>query len=127
MRLGCVPLVGSTLGSQVPSLGTAPFPPAWGLGAVLPCPCSPETAFEGAGWGHLKMLVLSGATGIGALTFPLFSQVVSQLPVSPESGETLFLAEQPPLPPVLTNGTGTSPGTAVPTAKPTPTLIKVQD
>lgn len=84
-------------------------------------------AFEGAGWGHLKMLVLSGAPGIGALTSPLFSQVVSQLPVSPESGETLFLAEQPPLPPVLTNGTGTSPGTAVPTAKPAPTLIKVQD
>ncbi|XP_060269556.1 myocardin-related transcription factor A isoform X2 [Ovis aries] len=46
------------------------------------------------------------------------AQVVSQLPVGPESGETLFLAEQPPLPPSLTNGT------AVPTAKPLPTLIK---
>ncbi|XP_055000137.1 myocardin-related transcription factor A isoform X1 [Sorex araneus] len=50
------------------------------------------------------------------------AQVVSQLPVGPESGETLFLAEQPPLPPSLTNGTGT--GTTVPAAKPTPTLIK---
>uniref|UniRef100_A0A8C6FNF6 Myocardin related transcription factor A n=1 Tax=Moschus moschiferus TaxID=68415 RepID=A0A8C6FNF6_MOSMO len=46
------------------------------------------------------------------------AQVVSQLPVGPESGETLFLAEQPPLPPSLTNGT------AVPAAKPLPTLIK---
>ncbi|XP_036153835.1 myocardin-related transcription factor A isoform X4 [Myotis myotis] len=46
------------------------------------------------------------------------TQVVSQLPVGPESRETLFLAEQPPLPPSLTNGT------TVPTAKPTPTLIK---
>ncbi|KAM5335459.1 myocardin-related transcription factor A isoform 2-T2 [Glossophaga mutica] len=46
------------------------------------------------------------------------TQVVSQLPVGPDSGETLFLAEQPPLPPSLTNGT------AVPPAKPTPTLIK---
>ncbi|XP_053517987.1 myocardin-related transcription factor A isoform X3 [Artibeus jamaicensis] len=46
------------------------------------------------------------------------TQVVSQLPVGPDSGETLFLAEQPPLPPSLTNGT------TVPTAKPTPTLIK---
>nr|XP_031527635.1 myocardin-related transcription factor A [Vicugna pacos] len=46
------------------------------------------------------------------------TQVVSQLPVGPESGETLFLAEQPPLPPSLTNGT------AVPAAKPLPTLIK---
>lgn len=52
--------------------------------------------------------------------FPLLSQVVSQLPVGPESGETLFLAEQPPLPLSLTNGT------TVPTAKPAPTLIKVQ-
>lgn len=51
---------------------------------------------------------------------PAFSQVVSQLPVGPDSGETLLLAEQPPLPPSLTNGT------AVPAAKPTPTLIKVQ-
>lgn len=47
------------------------------------------------------------------------TQVVSQLPVGPDSGETLFLAEQPLLPPSLPNGT------AVPTAKPTPTLIKV--
>ncbi|KAG8518121.1 Myocardin-related transcription factor A, partial [Galemys pyrenaicus] len=46
------------------------------------------------------------------------AQVVSQLPVGPDSGETLFLAEQPPLPPSLTNGT------AVPAAKPSPTLIK---
>ncbi|XP_036924005.1 myocardin-related transcription factor A isoform X3 [Sturnira hondurensis] len=46
------------------------------------------------------------------------TQVVSQLPVGPDSGETLFLAEQPPLPPSLTNGTTVS------TAKPTPTLIK---
>ncbi|XP_070227629.1 myocardin-related transcription factor A isoform X2 [Bos mutus] len=46
------------------------------------------------------------------------TQVVSQLPVGPESGETLFLAEQPPLPPSLTNGT------TVPAAKPLPTLIK---
>uniref|UniRef100_A0A4X1W1J8 SAP domain-containing protein n=2 Tax=Sus scrofa TaxID=9823 RepID=A0A4X1W1J8_PIG len=45
------------------------------------------------------------------------TQVVSQLPVGPESGETLFLAEQPPLPPSLSSGT------AVPT-KPLPTLIK---
>lgn len=55
-----------------------------------------------------------------ASSLPLLSQVVSQLPVGPESRETLFLAEQPPLPPSLTNGT------TVPTAKPTPTLIKVQ-
>ncbi|XP_045042933.2 myocardin-related transcription factor A isoform X2 [Desmodus rotundus] len=46
------------------------------------------------------------------------TQVVSQLPAGPDSGEALFLAEQPPLPPGLTNGT------TVPTAKPTPTLIK---
>uniref|UniRef100_A0ABI8AEP7 SAP domain-containing protein n=1 Tax=Felis catus TaxID=9685 RepID=A0ABI8AEP7_FELCA len=46
------------------------------------------------------------------------TQVVSQLPVGPDSGETLFLAEQPPLPPSLTNGT------TAPPAKPTPTLIK---
>ncbi|XP_007939959.1 myocardin-related transcription factor A [Orycteropus afer afer] len=52
------------------------------------------------------------------------TQVVSQLPMGPDSGETLFLAEQPPppapplLPPTLTNGA------AVPTAKPTPALIK---
>ncbi|XP_004437945.2 PREDICTED: MKL/myocardin-like protein 1 isoform X2 [Ceratotherium simum simum] len=46
------------------------------------------------------------------------TQVASQLPVGPDSGETLLPAEQPPLPPCLTNGT------AVPTAKPTPTLIK---
>ncbi|XP_043737578.1 myocardin-related transcription factor A isoform X1 [Cervus elaphus] len=53
----------------------------------------------------------------GATSVPP-AQVVSQLPVGPESGETLFLAEQPPLPPSLTNGT------AVPAAKPLPTLIK---
>ncbi|XP_060515478.1 myocardin-related transcription factor A isoform X1 [Panthera onca] len=47
------------------------------------------------------------------------TQVVSsQLPVGPDSGETLFLTEQPPLPPSLTNGT------TAPPAKPTPTLIK---
>ncbi|XP_066113363.1 myocardin-related transcription factor A isoform X2 [Saccopteryx bilineata] len=46
------------------------------------------------------------------------TQVACQLPVGPDSGETFFLAEQPPLPPSLTNGT------TVPTAKPTPTLIK---
>uniref|UniRef100_A0A8C3YJV2 Myocardin related transcription factor A n=1 Tax=Catagonus wagneri TaxID=51154 RepID=A0A8C3YJV2_9CETA len=45
------------------------------------------------------------------------TQAVSQLPVGPESGEALFLAEQPPLPP------GLGSGTAVPT-KPLPTLIK---
>nr|XP_020029739.1 MKL/myocardin-like protein 1 isoform X5 [Castor canadensis] len=52
------------------------------------------------------------------------TQVLPQLPVGPDSGEALFLAEQPPLPtplllpPCLTNGT------VVPTAKPAPTLIK---
>ncbi|XP_032500643.1 myocardin-related transcription factor A isoform X7 [Phocoena sinus] len=46
------------------------------------------------------------------------TQVVSQLPVGPESGETVFLAEQPPPPPSLANGT------TVATAKPLPTLIK---
>ncbi|XP_054551996.1 myocardin-related transcription factor A isoform X2 [Talpa occidentalis] len=46
------------------------------------------------------------------------SQVVSQLPVGPDSGETLFLTEQPPLPPSLPNGT------TVPAARPSPTLIK---
>lgn len=50
----------------------------------------------------------------------LLCQVVSQLPLGPESGETLFLAEQPPLPASLPNGT------AAPAAKATPTLIKVQ-
>lgn len=54
------------------------------------------------------------------LTSPLLSQVVSQLPVGPESGETVFLAEQPLPPPSLANGT------TVATAKPLPTLIKVQ-
>ncbi|XP_060162783.1 myocardin-related transcription factor A isoform X4 [Globicephala melas] len=46
------------------------------------------------------------------------TQVVSQLPVGPESGETVFLAEQPLPPPSLANGT------TVATAKPLPTLIK---
>ncbi|XP_047407379.1 myocardin-related transcription factor A isoform X2 [Sciurus carolinensis] len=53
------------------------------------------------------------------------TQVLSQLPMGPDSGETLFLSEQPSslpppplLPPSLPNGT------AVPTAKSTPTLIK---
>lgn len=45
------------------------------------------------------------------------TQVVSQPPVGADSGETL-LAEQPPLPPNLANGT------VAPTAKPAPTLIK---
>ncbi|XP_039719311.1 myocardin-related transcription factor A isoform X3 [Pteropus medius] len=55
---------------------------------------------------------LSSATSVSP------TQVVSQLPAGADSGETLFLAEQPPLPPSLSNGT------AAPTAKPTPTLIK---
>ncbi|XP_067554283.1 myocardin-related transcription factor A isoform X6 [Pseudorca crassidens] len=46
------------------------------------------------------------------------TQVVSQLPVGPEPGETVFLAEQPLPPPSLANGT------TVATAKPLPTLIK---
>ncbi|XP_073644239.1 myocardin-related transcription factor A isoform X1 [Tursiops truncatus] len=46
------------------------------------------------------------------------TQVLSQLPVGPESGETVFLAEQPLPPPSLANGT------TVATAKPLPTLIK---
>uniref|UniRef100_A0A8C2W367 Myocardin related transcription factor A n=1 Tax=Chinchilla lanigera TaxID=34839 RepID=A0A8C2W367_CHILA len=52
------------------------------------------------------------------------TQVLSQLQLGPDAGETLFVAEQPPLPappllpPSLANGT------AVPPAKPTPTLIK---
>ncbi|XP_060045001.1 myocardin-related transcription factor A isoform X2 [Erinaceus europaeus] len=46
------------------------------------------------------------------------TQVVSQLPAGSDSGETLFLAEQPLLPPSLTNGA------TVPTAKPAPMLIK---
>ncbi|XP_012590571.1 PREDICTED: MKL/myocardin-like protein 1 [Condylura cristata] len=46
------------------------------------------------------------------------TQAVSQLPVGLDSGEAPFLAEQPPLPPNLTNGT------AAPAAKPSPALIK---
>ncbi|KAM4882883.1 myocardin-related transcription factor A isoform 2-T2 [Thomomys bottae] len=49
------------------------------------------------------------------------TQVLPPLPVGTDSGEALFLPEQPPLPPrppSLTNGT------PVPTAKPVPTLIK---
>ncbi|XP_008564901.1 PREDICTED: MKL/myocardin-like protein 1 isoform X1 [Galeopterus variegatus] len=51
------------------------------------------------------------------------TQVLSQLPMGPDSGEMLFLAEPPLpapplLPPSLTNGT------AIPTTKPPPTLIK---
>ncbi|XP_006865320.1 PREDICTED: MKL/myocardin-like protein 1 [Chrysochloris asiatica] len=52
------------------------------------------------------------------------TQVVSQLPTGPECGETLFLAEQPPLPPPSLQLPSLPNGTTVPTAKPTPALIK---
>ncbi|XP_012597109.1 myocardin-related transcription factor A isoform X3 [Microcebus murinus] len=52
------------------------------------------------------------------------TQVVSQLPMGPDSGEMLFLAEQPPLPPPPLLPPSLTNGTSVPTAKPTPTLIK---
>uniref|UniRef100_A0A2K6FI26 Myocardin related transcription factor A n=2 Tax=Propithecus coquereli TaxID=379532 RepID=A0A2K6FI26_PROCO len=52
------------------------------------------------------------------------TQVVSQLPMGPDSGEMLFLAEQPPLPPPPLLPPSLTNGTTVPTAKPTPTLIK---
>nr|XP_039319122.1 myocardin-related transcription factor A isoform X3 [Saimiri boliviensis boliviensis] len=52
------------------------------------------------------------------------TQVVSQLPMGPDSGEMLFLAEQPPLPPPPLLPPNLTNGTTVPTAKPTPTLIK---
>ncbi|XP_004845610.1 MKL/myocardin-like protein 1 isoform X2 [Heterocephalus glaber] len=52
------------------------------------------------------------------------SQVLSQLPLGPDSGETLFVAEQPPLPPPPLLPPSLTNGTAIPTAKPAPTLIK---
>ncbi|XP_048659057.1 myocardin-related transcription factor A isoform X2 [Marmota marmota marmota] len=52
------------------------------------------------------------------------TQVLSQLPMGPDSGETLFLSEQPPLPPPPLLPPSLTNGTAVPTAKSTPTLIK---
>ncbi|XP_045410797.1 myocardin-related transcription factor A isoform X2 [Lemur catta] len=52
------------------------------------------------------------------------TQVVSQLPMGQDSGEMLFLAEQPPLPPPPLLPPSLTNGTTVPTAKPTPTLIK---
>lgn len=53
------------------------------------------------------------------------SQVLSQLPMAPDPGETLFLAEQPPLPPPPLLPPSLASGSIVPTAKPAPTLIKV--
>ncbi|XP_052017212.1 myocardin-related transcription factor A isoform X2 [Apodemus sylvaticus] len=52
------------------------------------------------------------------------TQVLSQLPVTPDPGETLFLAEQPPLPPAPLLPPNLTNGSIVPTAKPAPTLIK---
>ncbi|XP_049984206.1 myocardin-related transcription factor A isoform X2 [Alexandromys fortis] len=52
------------------------------------------------------------------------TQVLSQLPVGPDPGETLFLTEQPPLPPPPLLPPSLTNGTTVPTAKPAPTLIK---
>uniref|UniRef100_A0A8C5L1E0 Myocardin related transcription factor A n=1 Tax=Jaculus jaculus TaxID=51337 RepID=A0A8C5L1E0_JACJA len=52
------------------------------------------------------------------------AQVLSQLSMGPDSGETLFLAEQPPLPPPPLLPPSLTNGTAVATAKPAPTLIK---
>uniref|UniRef100_H0WMB7 Myocardin related transcription factor A n=1 Tax=Otolemur garnettii TaxID=30611 RepID=H0WMB7_OTOGA len=52
------------------------------------------------------------------------TQVVSQLPTGPDSGEMLFLAEHPPLPPPPLLPPSLTNGTSVPTAKATPTLIK---
>uniref|UniRef100_G1U0K0 Myocardin related transcription factor A n=1 Tax=Oryctolagus cuniculus TaxID=9986 RepID=G1U0K0_RABIT len=54
------------------------------------------------------------------------AQVLSQLPVGPDSGETLFLGEQPPLPPPPLLPPSLTNGSTAPTAKPPPTLIKVQ-
>ncbi|XP_012370920.2 MKL/myocardin-like protein 1 [Octodon degus] len=52
------------------------------------------------------------------------TQVLSQLQLGPDAGETLFMAEQPPLPaPPLLPSSLTN-GANVPPAKPTPTLIK---
>lgn len=53
------------------------------------------------------------------------TQVLSQLPMAPDPGETLFLAEQPPLPPAPLLPPSLANGSIVPTAKPAPTLIKV--
>ncbi|XP_029386942.1 myocardin-related transcription factor A isoform X3 [Mus pahari] len=52
------------------------------------------------------------------------TQVLSQLPMAPDPGETLFLAEQPPLPPAPLLPPSLTNGSIVPTAKPAPTLIK---
>ncbi|XP_053438644.1 myocardin-related transcription factor A isoform X3 [Nycticebus coucang] len=52
------------------------------------------------------------------------TQVVSQVPTGPDSGEMLFLTEQPPLPPPPLLPPSLTNGTSVPTAKATPTLIK---
>nr|XP_015853347.1 myocardin-related transcription factor A isoform X1 [Peromyscus maniculatus bairdii] len=52
------------------------------------------------------------------------TQVLSQLPVGPDPGETLFLAEPPPLPPAPLLPPSLTNGTTVPIAKPAPTLIK---
>ncbi|KAM6162229.1 myocardin-related transcription factor A [Erethizon dorsatum] len=52
------------------------------------------------------------------------TQVLSQLQLGPDAGETLFVAEQPPLPPPPLLPPSLTNGTTVPTAKPTPTLIK---
>eukprot|EP00073_Rattus_norvegicus_P048507 XP_017450752.1 PREDICTED: MKL/myocardin-like protein 1 isoform X4 [Rattus norvegicus] len=52
------------------------------------------------------------------------TQVLSQLPMAPDPGETLFLAEQPPLPPPPLLPPSLTSGSIVPTAKPAPTLIK---
>eukprot|EP00072_Mus_musculus_P045864 XP_006520875.1 PREDICTED: MKL/myocardin-like protein 1 isoform X1 [Mus musculus] len=52
------------------------------------------------------------------------TQVLSQLPMAPDPGETLFLAEQPPLPPAPLLPPSLANGSIVPTAKPAPTLIK---
>ncbi|XP_055458970.1 myocardin-related transcription factor A isoform X2 [Psammomys obesus] len=52
------------------------------------------------------------------------TQVLSQLPMAPDPGETLFLAEQPPLPPPPLLPPSLTNGATIPTAKPAPTLIK---
>uniref|UniRef100_A0A8C6RKE8 Myocardin related transcription factor A n=1 Tax=Nannospalax galili TaxID=1026970 RepID=A0A8C6RKE8_NANGA len=52
------------------------------------------------------------------------TQVLGQLPMGPDPGETLFLAEQPSLPPAPLLPPGLTNGTTPPTAKPAPTLIK---
>lgn len=52
------------------------------------------------------------------------TQVLSQRPLVPDSGETLFVSEQPLLPPPPLLPPGLTNGTTVPTAKPAPTLIK---